>query len=81
LPSLTLSHFFDVFVSYSQAPQGPILVSQFQGAYKLKSWLALTLTQQAIYDPRIGKGKEALQLLTAWSVGFTWSATSPSPAR
>lgn len=68
---LKISHFLDIFGSYTQAPWGPVVVSQLQAVYKLKGWLALTLSQQAIYDPRQGKGKEALQLLSAWSVGIT----------
>ncbi|MCS7153807.1 MAG: DUF3078 domain-containing protein [Bacteroidia bacterium] len=74
---LSVSHFLDVFYSYSAPSQSPIVLSQLQAAYKLKSWLALTLSQQAIYDRRVGRGQQALQLLTSWSVGVTWQAKYP----
>jgi hypothetical protein len=70
--TLTVKHFLDVFSSYSYAPWGPVVFSQFQAAYKLKSWLALTFSQQLIYDPRIASGPEALQLLTTWGLGLTY---------
>jgi len=70
--SLTIKHFLDAFGSYSHKPWGPVLFSQLQAAYQLKSWLALTLSQQLIYDPRITSGPEALQLLTTWGIGFTY---------
>lgn len=53
LPGLQVNHFLDLFGSYSSAPWGPILVSQLQVAYQLKKWIALALTQQTIYDPRL----------------------------
>lgn len=70
--SFTLKHFLDVFGSYSHTPWGPVIFSQLQAAYQLKSWLALTFSQQLIYDPRIASGPEALQLLTTWGIGFTY---------
>jgi len=70
--TLTVKHFLDVFGSYSHNPWGPVVFSQFQAAYKLKSWLALTFSQQLIYDPRIASGPEALQLLTTWGLGLTY---------
>ncbi len=77
LKGLEINHFGDVFYSYSSKPRGPTVVSQLQAAYKLSTWLAVAFTQQAIYDPRTGAGKEALQLLTTWSLGVTWNITSP----
>lgn len=69
--SITLKHFLDVFGSYSHTPWGPVIFSQLQAAYQLKSWLDLTFSQQLIYDPRVASGPEALQLLTTWGIGFT----------
>lgn len=77
---LMVNHFLDVFYSYSPKPRSPIVLSQLQASYKLKSWLALTLSQQAIYDPRVEDKKEALQLLTAWTLGLTWQAQYPKTA-
>ncbi|MCX8112169.1 MAG: DUF3078 domain-containing protein [Bacteroidia bacterium] len=74
---LLLSHFLDVFYGYSSSLHNPVILSQLQAAYKLKSWLAITLAQQAIYDPRVDNSKQALQLLTAWSLGVTWQAEYP----
>jgi len=74
LRGLRLTHFLDVFGSYSHRPWGPVVLSQLQAAYKLKGWLALTFSQQLIYDPRISRGPEALQLLTTWGLGLTWKA-------
>lgn len=76
---LSVNHFLDAFYGYSPKPRSPILLSQLQAGYKLKSWLALTLSQQAIYDPRVEDKKEALQLLTAWTLGITWQAQYPKP--
>lgn len=75
---LEINHFGDLFYSYSSQPRGPVVVSQLQVAYKLHTWLVVALTQQAIYDPRLGRSSEALQLLTSWSIGFSWSV-SPTP--
>jgi len=75
-PNLQISHFLDVFGSYSAAPWGPVVVSQFQAAYQLKKWLALTLIQQALYDPRLPRDQR-LQLLTSWSLALTYLIASP----
>lgn len=77
---LSVNHFLDAFYGYAAQHRSPIVLSQLQVAYKLKSWLALTLSQQAIYDPRVEDKKEALQLLTAWTLGITWRAVYPTPA-
>ncbi|MEN3040038.1 MAG: DUF3078 domain-containing protein [Bacteroidia bacterium] len=74
---LSINHFLDVFYGYIPSLPRPIVLSQLQVSYKLKSWLALSLSQQAIYDPRLGRGKEALQLLTAWTLGLTWQEVYP----
>ena len=70
--TLTIKHFLDVFGSYSHKPWGPVVFSQLQAAYQLKGFLALTFSQQLIYDPRITPGPEALQLLTNWGIGLTY---------
>ncbi len=72
--TLTIKHFLDIFGSYSHKPWGPVVFSQLQAAYQLKGFLALTLSQQLIYDPRIVRGPETLQLLTTWGIGITYKA-------
>ncbi|MCS6895550.1 MAG: DUF3078 domain-containing protein [Bacteroidia bacterium] len=74
---LSINHFLDAFYGYLPQRLNPIIVSQLQIAYNLKSWLAISLSQQAIYDPRIGDRENALQLLTAWTLGLTWRSTYP----
>lgn len=76
---LSINHFLDAFYGYAAQNRSPILLSQLQAAYKLKSWLALTFSQQAIYDPRVEDKKQALQLLTAWTLGVTWRTVHPRP--
>lgn len=77
IAGLSINHFLDAFHSYSARRRNPILLSQLQATYKLKSWLALTFSQQAIYDPRVEERKQALQLLTAWTLGITWRSVYP----
>lgn len=72
--SLRLKHFLDVFGSYSSKTWGPVVLSQLQLAYKVKDWLALSISQQLIYDPRIASGSAALQLLTTWGLSFVWKS-------
>jgi len=69
---LQVSHFLDAFGSYTQRPWGPVVVSQLQAAYALRKWLAITLTQQALYDPRLPRAQR-LQLLTSWSLALTYT--------
>ncbi|MCS6790088.1 MAG: DUF3078 domain-containing protein [Bacteroidia bacterium] len=78
-PTLTfsISHFLDLFYSYDTRLRSPIALSQLQASYKFHTWLALSLSQQTIYDPRVGRGKDALQLLTAWTLGITWRIKYP----